>query len=83
MADVIFEMLKKCAATMSADLEALTPKDRIMLWKEYGSYYRANPSGSGLWASDRGNQNDGNPGLNVSQISVSIISEGGDGNENG
>jgi hypothetical protein len=50
MSAVIKQMLKKCASTLNDDLEALSPRDRIMLWKEYGRYFED----SGLWDTDRG-----------------------------
>ena len=37
--DIIKFVLSKCITTLPEDIDSLTPKDRILLWKEYGNFF--------------------------------------------
>jgi hypothetical protein len=62
-ATVIRNVLKKCLSTLNEDIDALAPKDRIMLWKEYNSYFEEVRGNSDI------------PGMNIRNIEVTILND--------
>jgi|GEM_PF-3697878 len=63
--DIIKFVLGKCVATLPEDIDNLTPKDRIMLWKEYGNFFE--PEEAKLSQV---------PGGNIKTITVNILENG-------
>jgi len=65
LADIIKFVLTKCTATLAEDIDNLTPKDRIMLWKEYGNYFEPEEVKMSQV-----------PGANIKEVTVNILHNG-------
>jgi hypothetical protein len=58
--EVVKFILRKCLATLNEDIDNLSAKDRIMLWKEYGDYFATDDKLSDI------------PGMNTRNVNLNI-----------
>jgi len=63
--DIIKFVLGKCITTLPEDIDSLTPKDRILLWKEYGNFFEPEETKSSPI-----------PGANIKTVTVNILHNG-------
>ena len=63
--DIIQFVLNKCINTLPEDIDGLTPKDRILLWKEYGNFFEPEEEKTSPV-----------PGTNIKTVTVNILHNG-------